>query len=683
MFTDIKNVSGNEARKLKAYYAKRWIDPIKRIEDVFNVRRADGSLTKLTVPLPQQKMIRDGILGKSQDLVGTGVSYVSVTNKGRQLGFSVILAAEAILIAEDFPGTEIHYVATTSEQAKDWMVKLEQLASDANYWPEELGGGPILNLKNIEKVFEKNINGTIITGLSANPAGIRGKTSIHVVFDEAAWAIRIKGQAKETWKALKYFIRQGGSARIQSTPRLSDDEEFFWGMYKKGESGSLAIHTYYCPVITNWEELDLQEPLWIDLNNTRRKKLGLKPIEQKDYDILVERYTAMPNFEVVLGEYIKQPAEIPYWWVSIVDLETDRATDLEQFKQENLGIPLDETYKLIKTEWIYNNLNEGDEFDRRPDGNINRFFVLIDLAQINDITAITVVEEIVQKDDRPVYIERKIVETQAAYPVQRDIIFDIYMAFRPHTISIDYTGHGIPVCEFVEEKLQNNGFNPSIVKRVTFTSQSKEEMAVGFRNIVMPDPLSEKGRSRYRWLYKKKRHEDAIRHCMRVEKVILQSSIRYSGKMHGRDDHFWSKAQIALIEKPRKSPKAAVGKYRRSTPVTDFIHKKSYGRQYIEEMNRNRTLLTDVDIELAGEVNKIRFEKVRHGKNLKFATQCLIKGIMTCRTQYKLVKPVHCAWPANCNDEKCPSHKYVQEITKRYGVTTNEVWKQQSVYEKE
>ena len=680
MMSNNNTLDGKEIRKLKAYYAKRWLDPVKRIEDIFNVRRADGSLTKLQVPEPQQKMLQDGILGKSRVLVGTGVSYVGVTNKGRQLGFSVILAAEAVLIAEDFPKTAIYYVATASDQATDWMMKLNQLCEDSNYWPQEMGGGAILNIKNIEKVFEKNINGTYITGLSANPSAIRGKTGIAVIFDEAAWAIRFKGQARETWKALKYIIRQGGQARIQSTPRLSDDEEFFWGLFKKGEMGSLAIHTYYCPVITNWKDLNLQEPLWVDLDNQRRSLRGLRPIEEKEIKNLLERYKHMPSFEIKEGSYIKQKAIIPYWWVNIEDLETDRATDLEQFKQENLGIPLDETYKLLHSDWIYSNLNEGDEYDARPNGNTNNFYCLIDLAQINDLTAITIVEEVLVKDGRPVYVERRIEETQEKYPVQVDKIFDLHLKFRFATISIDNTGHGIVIGDYLEERLRENGMNLNILKRVNFGIVNKEDMAVGFRNICMPDAIT--GKSRYKWLYKMKKHEDAIRHCMRVEKQIMETFIRYSGKMHGRDDHFWSKAQIALIEKPTGVPKAAVGRFKKASYFPNEKSKKSFGNQFLEEQNRKRWQIQENDDKTTEEVHRIKYDKLKKLKNIAFALKCLTMGVVICKTKHRPVQPIHCAYPLNCSDKNCPGFKYVEEICERYEVDKNELWQRQTTYTK-
>ena len=69
------------------------------------------------------------------------------------------------------------------------------------------------------------------------------------------------------------------------------------------------------------------------------------------------------------------------------ELEKERA-DYEKFLQENLGVSVDEKYKLIPTEWIYRNcitteLNERGE-SRNP------IYILADIARVNDVTAITV-----------------------------------------------------------------------------------------------------------------------------------------------------------------------------------------------------------------------------------------------------------------------------------------------------
>jgi phage FluMu gp28-like protein len=672
-----KPLDVREVKKIKQYYAKRWLDPVLRAEDIFNVKRADGSLCKLKIPEPQHQLLRDGILGKSRGNVGSGMSYVSVTNKGRQLGFSVVLAIEAILIAEDFPNTEIFYVATTREQAEDWTRKVDQLCRDANHWPKELGGGPILNVIALDRVFVKVVNHTLINGLAANPSSIRGKTGIHVIFDEAAWAIRVKDMARETWKALKYIIRQGGSARIQSTPRTSDEEEFFWGMVTKGESGSVAIHNYYCPVISNWKDLDLNEPLYIDINNTRRKQRGYKPLPVEEITKLVQRYEHQDTFEIVSNDCIKQKAIVPYWWVSLQDLENDRATDLEQFKQENLGIPLDETYKLIKSEWIFSNISEADEIYDRGTSQ-NDFYMGIDLAQKNDLTAITIVECI-----DGIYVERYVEETQKEYTVQVDMIFDLYLRFKPKVISIDNTGHGVAIGDMLSERLKYSGANPNTLKRLDFSMKLKEQMAVGFRNLVMPDPIS--GKSRYRWLCSQKKHENAIRHCLRVEKELLpQGGIRYSGKMHGRDDAFWSKSMIALIEIPNGIPRAGFGRIKKLSAIENIKMQKSLAFEEIQNRNKKQFMPFN-EAESQEQREHTRFNRmleIRHKKNVMFAAKCLTNGIVICRTINKPVKPIHCAVEYNCTNKFCQGYSYCEEISRRYECTKEEIYDKQKIYPK-
>lgn len=380
----------------------------------------------------------------------------------------------------------------------------------------------------------------------------------------------------------------------------------------------------------------------------------------------------MPNFIVEKGKYIKQDADIPYWWVSLSDLETDRATDLEQFKQENLGVPLDETYKLIKSEWIYQNLNDSGEMEVKPSTNGNNFYLCCDFAQKKDLTALTIIEVIPVEGKLPLYVERKIIETQSEYTAQVDTIFDLFMAFRPEKILIDYTGHGITIYDMLIRKFQENSFDGKrIIMQNTFTLKLKEQMALGFRNIVMPDPIS--GKSRYRWLHKEKQHQSAIRHCMRVERELLpQGGTRYSGKMHGRDDHFWSKAQIALIEVPTGIVRAHVGKIKRESFI-EGKESQTLGQKLLEQINNRRWEMNKEEREAKESVMRERTERFKAIRELKFARQALEKGIVICKTAKKPVHPIHCADVKNCRNPRCPGFKYVDEICSRYNVNKNDL----------
>ncbi|NCU41857.1 MAG: hypothetical protein EOM19_04010 [Candidatus Moranbacteria bacterium] len=554
-----KKLTEEEILNLKFELAKRWIDPVQRIEDIFNIRNSQGELMPYKVPEPQKKLLRDGILGKGRKQITNSdknkrVSYISITNKGRQMGFSVINAAEAVLIAEDFPYTMIYYVATTIEQAKDWMDKMMQLIQDSNHYPEELGGGPILNIQNIKKIFEKQINDTMIVGLAANPSGIRGKTAIAVYFDEAAWALRTKDIAHETWKALKYFISQGGQARIQSTPRTSDEKEFFWGMYQKALKKEGGLIAYECPVIENWRDLDLDEPLFIELDNEQRVIQGLDTYTQKEIDDLKSHYNR-EGFEVT-DTYIKQPVICKYEWKTLQELENDRANDKQMFLQEYLCQPVDEAYKVILSEWIENNIVEEPEYVDRGTST-NEFQICCDFAKEKDQSAFIVTEKIIT-NGIPIFYQRNITLCQNPYYEQARIIADLYYKFQPTFISIDDTGVGKSVVEQLEQEFLKQNIPLRVIKKVTFSSQINEQMAEGFKALCTPkDYLKEKYisgydekdkpiynttyKNQYRFLREpnNKIHKEAIAQIKRVEKEILRTNVRYSGKRYGRDDAFW------------------------------------------------------------------------------------------------------------------------------------------------
>lgn len=684
-------LNDEEILQLKLDIAKRWVDPINRMQDIFNIRNSRGELLPYVVPEPQRVMIRDGILGKARQQIKQGISYISVTNKGRQMGFSVINAAEAVLIAEDYPNTMIYYVATSIDQAKDWMEKMQQLINDSNHWPEELGGGPMLNIQNVKKIFEKQINDTYIVGLAANPGTIRGKTAIAVYFDEAAWALRTKDLAWETWKALKYFISQGGQGRIQSTPRTSDDKEFFWGTYNKAKEKKGGFVGYECPVIENWQDLDLTEPLYIELDNDMREMQGFEPFTIEEKKDLRKQYKDKNGFEVT-DTYIKQPAKVLYPWKSLQELENDREGDYQQFMQEYLCQPIDETLKVIQSAWIYGNISPDEQYYDRGDST-NAFQMVCDFAQVKDVTAIVVTEKVLQEGKFPVFYQRYVEQTQMEYPEQSKHIADLYEKFKPEYISIDATGPGIPISQYLKKEFRDRGYNPNIIKEVTFTSTNKEQMATGFKSLCQPNPniyeifKDDDGiehripKSSYRFLNDKgnKDHSEMIAHIKRVEKEVLPQNIRYSGKRYGRDDFFWAASQLCLYENTKVTIKAGFGKTSAfSTKYQSKTEEKSKGQKFIFDTNKKRwvTKLDTID-EQKKEFRKQKslIEKRNYTKQLKFAYDCLRNSKLVCKTQKRIVNPIECTNPDECRQDNCPSFKYVQEIIERYDVDIEDLYR--------
>jgi hypothetical protein len=585
----------------------------------------------------------------------------------------------------------IYYVATSIDQAKDWMEKMNQLIKDSNSWSIEMGGEPMLNIGNIKKIFEKEINNTYIIGLAANPGTIRGKTAIAVYFDEAAWAIRTKDLAWETWKALKYFISQGGQARIQSTPRTSDDKEFFWSTYQKAIHKKGGFTAYECPVIENWQELDLTEPLYIELNDNMREIQGFEPFTIKEKEDLKKTYSKKDGF-IITDDYIKQPAIVNYPWKTLQELENDKEGDIQQFMQEYLCQPVDEKYKVILSEWIEQNIINGSQYLDRGDSN-NAFQMCIDFAQVRDVTAIVITEKVLEQGKYPVFYQRYVEQTQMEYPEQAKHITQLYERFKPQYVSIDATGPGIPIGQYLKKEFRDRGFNPNVIKEVTFTSQNKEQMASGFKSLCQPNPLlyelykDEEGiehklpKSSYRFLRDKgnKNHSEMIAHIKRVEKEVLPQNVRYSGKRYGRDDFFFSASQICLYENTNVSIKAGFGKTSAfSTKYESKTEEISKGKQYIFNVDKKRweTRLESKDEEKKKfQQQKSLIEKRNYTKNLKFAYDCLRNTKLICKTNNRIVNPIECSNPNECRNDNCPSFKYVKEIIERYNVSIDDLYR--------
>ncbi len=642
-------------QELKLKLAKKWLDPVARAEDIFRVRTSLGEVVPLVIPEPQKEILRDGILGRGRKLVDEGLTFKSVCNKGRQIGYSLIAAVETILIAEDFPDTNIYYIADDLDQSIDFLDKITQLAKDANHYPEELGGGPILNVQNLEKSLSKKINGTTIKGLSGRAkGGKRGKNAIHVIFDEMAWAISVKNEQQEIWDVIQYYVRWGGSVRLQSTPRTTDD--LFWKFYSKPHENGMK--SYYCPVITNWKELDLKQPLYIDIDNERRVQKQFAPLTKEEIKTLIETYSKNPRYTVDLKkrEIYQKGAIIPYPWVKLEELEKQRY-DLEKFMQENLGVSVDEKYKVIPSEWIYRNIIDEPEWEDRRNSK-NPFYILVDLAQEHDITAITIVEKLPGE----IVIERKLDTSQEKYDVQAERIWSHYNAFKPQYISIDNTGHGRVVGDLIEKKLRMASLPLSILHRVDFTSSSKEVMAVGFRRLVQAD--------KYKFLNDNDIHRQSIRHVERVEKEVLETNIRYSGKRWGRDDFFWSKAQIVYFTNLLLPPPAAFfGKVKikpfgmglelntKGKPITEYERAK-------DEIEKKQPTLRDIS--KARAIGKVINE--------------LGLGAITCQKVSDTRTPLFCT---GCNKEDCMEYDYMKKICDMAGVMPETIWNKQKKYKKE
>lgn len=645
----------------------RWADPITRIQDTFNVERADGNLIPMIVPQPQQPIIREGLLGTGVNYINSGHTLTTVTTKCRQAGFSVITAAESILVCNDFPRTKVFYCAPTGDQVEDWMLKLDQLVNDANYYPEELGGGPIIKKAILDNVYTKRINEAYIVGFGANPASIRGKTGIMLVLDEMDWMIRFKGQMRGTYNAAKYFVRQGGVIRALSTPRVKDSQ--FGEMCTDPRKHGVVYHE--CPAITNWRQLNLTEPLFTDINNKRREMKKLHILTDNEVNAMLKRYKDKPMF--VIDEEkgtIYQKAEIPYPWITLEQLSKDCQADLEQFMQENLCVAVDEAYKVLNSEWIYCNINDEGEIEDRGDS-LNPFYMSMDFAKRKDLTAITITERV-----NDTLWERYIFETQHDYDSQIQEMWAIFLRFRPIAVPIDASpgSVGDVLADLLHAKFRQEGIPTNIIKKIPFQNPTKEQMALSFKEMVR--------NNRYKFLNQSAVHERAIRHCTRVEKEVLETAVRYSGKMHGRDDHFWSKALVTMYDvnaqgkKPISKVKSSAKSYRRIRTTSGSGRKG--GQHIIEELHAEQARLAKDETKPSHQSPRKKFftnitktdeiiDELKHQKRL-----CVMCG-----------KMVNQLYALTCKHPNCPYRDSAERACRRQNVSPDDVRERQTYYKKE
>lgn len=475
----------NDAIRKVIDYIKN--DPSKLADSIFRVRDNKGRLIDYNIAEPHKILMKTGLLGDRSALY-------RVIDKGRQLGFSVYIAVEDLMIGKLMPNTWQYYAATREKSAKSWIKKVEQLSKDARLW---FDGSRIIDIdthkssqlekyiKHFPNGIKKDIEYSYICGIAASPGGTRGETSINVTLDEFAWMIKTKNMQREMLESVKHFISQGGQMTLQSTPVVRSDE--FWKIYSQPEEK--MFRAFYFPTITNWEQLDLGKDLR------------------------------------------KQNCVIPYDWVDINSLEQARCDDLDYFKQEVLGIPIDVLFRFLTPELLEGNTDSSEKV--KTNGR-EVYIIGIDVAAVRDLTAIAVGEII--NDE---IWERGLYELRGDYTVQAEEILKIIDQYHPIYVAVDTTGgHGRGLADILERSAS------CVIKRIEFASNVEindekkikmtEFLATTFKNNLI--------NHKYHLL----EHRQAFLHCLNVERLLLPSGgVRYSGKKNGRDDYFWARAMAS------------------------------------------------------------------------------------------------------------------------------------------
>ncbi len=502
------------------------LTPQEFMESIFRIRRESGKLIDYKLYNAHEKLLETGILG-------TGTGKYRIINKGRRIGMTVYLIIEMLTIAVKYPSTKQYYVATNEDQAKEMISKIRDIIRDARVLED---GTPIINevsnKQNSLKIVIDHGNGisSEIIGYASSPSGLRGRGAINVFIDEYDWMTKTKDLQKEIYDAMKYFVATGeGQISINSTPRSY--YSIFMKYFRKAQEGSIDFTPFEFPVLTSYKSL--YKPFVIeDWKKYNYERYAL----DTDYIITDEEVNGIVQ-KVAYQKIVK-----PFWWISIRFLEKARKEDIELFKREVLGKPSRESKQYIPEELLDIISTEtevlSDEFCKMG----------VDVAQVNDITAIT----IGYIDNEGRIREVKLEETQLPFPKQwQDIIKPLLSIYNIDEILVDDTG-GSGLCDIIED--DDDYFD--LVTRICFANTIDVNDRRVRLNIYLSEHLKGLMQSGKYFMIKDR---VAREHCARMEKIITANTIKYSGKRSGRDDHFFSKSLLAYGFKDMDSGYVSVG----------------------------------------------------------------------------------------------------------------------------
>ena len=509
---------------------------VQLVESIFRVRDNRGNLVDYNMTEPHKQLLRTGIVGDSS-------TRFRIINKGRQIGFSIFMAIECLLIAKLYPYTNQFYIATKEAKAKEWLEKVERIAKDSRVM---IDSSRIIDLddkrsslvrkafKHIPRDVRKEIGYSYIAGLAASPREV-GMTGINLILDEYDHMNKERDLQKKIWVALKPVLSQAGSqCSILSTPLTKSD--VFWDLYINAERR--GFKSYYFPVIENWKEIDLSIPL------------------MEQYEKLV----------------------IPYDWIDLGELERERLDDITYFKQERLGIPADVAHRYITPELL--EASAHSKMMRIPQGR-PMLKCAIDVASTVDVTAVTISQIL-----DGINYERNLYSTSGEFPQQEIDVLKFLAPYKPYLtyygVRIDNTGIGKALADYlkrgghnirrinfqstIETKTpdvidQHNKKKKTTIKIGTFMAeQFKRSLEDGTYLTLDPDESCQYIRQ-------------ATNHTLNVEQQMTTTTkeIRYSGKRNGRDDFFWSRSMInADFKKLEQSPRFNVAS---SNPMTTMKKK--------------------------------------------------------------------------------------------------------------
>lgn len=413
-----------------------------------------------------------------------------MVNKSRQIGFSTIIAAEALHAAATRAAYKANFVSINQTEAAD---KIQIARTFYHSIPEELRKSepqlkPTLWADSeMELSFHLPPNVSELISQPASSAIRGGKKDIY--FDEFA---HVRDAKKLYQAALPAITRGEGRITVVSTPlgqsglfydicaKPDDYPEYSRHAIPWWECGVMcASPEHQAEALAEWTRFDTK---------TRVDKWGSAKIKMifssfgTDIQGFATEYEA--TFVDELASYLP--------WSLIVDAVAD-----DEFKPFSQG-----THLPIGWE---------------PEGDVS---IGVDLAKERDESVFTVVET-VGEDDPHRYV-RYVYATQASYEEQWRTLEKLIARVKARRVTIDQTGVG----NVFIERARESRFS-GVIEGVVFTNKNKEEWATSLKGDLQLGSLH------------LPRHSELMRQMHNIQRVKTEAGFyRFTGKP--RDDYFWS-----------------------------------------------------------------------------------------------------------------------------------------------
>ena len=167
--------------------------------------------------------------------------------KGRQLGFSTLIAGYSLWLMLFGSDRNILVIATKQEVAKNLITKVRYMHDSLPVW---LRGEDIEN----NKLTMRLTNGSQIKAVASSKDAGRSEALSLLILDEAAFI----DDAEIIWTAAQATLSTGGRAILNSTPNGVGN--FFHRMWQQAENGENEFN----PILLDWRVHPDRDQAWRD-----------------------------------------------------------------------------------------------------------------------------------------------------------------------------------------------------------------------------------------------------------------------------------------------------------------------------------------------------------------------------------------------------------------------------------